>query len=244
MINIVYSLKQVSYCYAKHAPVLTNISAEIYRGEKLVVLGANGSGKSTLLKLLDALIFPTTGEIKAFGEIISEKKFATNPYEFRKKVGFVFQDSDTQLFCSSVFDEVAFAPLQLNFDREKTLDLVNTTLKDFGLSGLKDRPPYRLSGGEKKKVALAAVTAYKPEVLLLDEPTNNLNPKTKKWLVRRLEELNQNGTTIIIATHDLELGKHFANRVLVLNEQHEIAMLAEPEKVFGDNALLEKVNLV
>lgn len=240
MAEVVYSLDHVSYSYLKAVPVLANINLSIIKGEKLVILGANGCGKSTLLKLLDGLIPPNDGEIKMFGKILAEQ----NPYEFHKKVGFVFQDSDTQLFCSSVFDEIAFAPLQMSLNQADLIQRVNANLNDFDLEELKERPPYRLSGGEKKKVALASVTVYNPEVLLLDEPTNSLDPRTRKWFLTRLEELNQQGTTVVVATHDLEMGKKLADRVMIMNEQHGIEIIAQPEEIFGNEQLLAKVNLI
>jgi cobalt/nickel transport system ATP-binding protein len=242
--EVVYNLEHVSYGYLRAVSVLNDITASIYKGEKLVVLGANGCGKSTLLKLLDGLIFPSSGRITAFGQGLNERDLQANSYEFRRKVGLVFQDSDVQLFCSSVFDEVAFAPLQLGLDQGNLLKQVNITLQEFGLWELRERPPYRLSGGEKKKVALAAVTVYNPKVLLLDEPTNGLDPRTRKWFLGRLEELNRQGATIIIATHDLELGRRFGDRVMVLNEQHELEMLANPDDIFANDQLLSKVNLI
>ncbi|HBF37056.1 MAG TPA: nickel ABC transporter ATP-binding protein [Firmicutes bacterium] len=244
MAEIIYSLKRVSYNYMESMPVLSNIDLSIVRGEKLVILGANGCGKSTLLKLLDGLIFPAGGEMKTFQHIISELDPYSTGYEFRKKIGFIFQDSDTQLFCPSVLDEVAFAPLQMGLERDVLEKKVAATLKDFELEELSDRPPYRLSGGEKKKVALAAVTIYNPEVLLLDEPTNSLDPRTKKWLLNRLEEINQKGTTIVMATHDLDIGRNFADRIVVMNEQHGIEAIARPEEIFANNRLLAEVNLI
>jgi cobalt/nickel transport system ATP-binding protein len=218
MDDIIYSLDQVSYKYLKSVPALSKINLSITKGEKLIVLGANGCGKSTLLKLLNGLIFPSDGVIQAFGQVLSERNLNVNPYEFRKKVGFVFQDSDTQLFCSSVFDEIAFAPLQMGLGPDDLIKRIYAALKDFDIEELKERPPYRLSGGEKKKVALAAVTVYNPDVLLLDEPTNSLDPRTKKWFLSRLDELNRNGTTIVVATHDLEMARNLADRVIVMNE--------------------------
>jgi cobalt/nickel transport system ATP-binding protein len=244
MADIVYSLEQVSYSYLKSVSVLLNINLSLFKGEKLVVLGANGCGKSTLLKLLDGLIFTSGGVIKAFDQVLNERNMNSNSYEFRKKVGFVFQDSDTQLFCSSVFDEIAFAPLQMGIERDDLTKKVHAALKDFDLEGLKDRPPYRLSGGEKKKVALAAVTVYNPQALLLDEPTNGLDPRTKKWFLARLEELNQKGTTIVIATHDLKMGMNLADRVVVMNERHGIETIGKPEEIFVNDHLLTKVNLI
>lgn len=243
MVDTVYNLKDVSYGYQKSVPVLSNITATIFRGEKLAILGANGCGKSTLLKLLDGLIFPESGEIKAFGSSLTERDLNRNPFEFRRKVGFVFQDSDSQLFCSSVLDEVAFAPLQMGWGQDLLRQTVDATLKDYGLWEQKERPPYRLSGGEKKRVALAAVTVYHPQVLLLDEPTSSLDPRTKRWFWGRLNELNRNGVTIIMATHDLEAGK-LADRALVLNERHEVAAMASAAEIFANERLLMEVNLI
>lgn len=244
MAELIYNIKQVFYHYLQSTPVLSDINLRIFQGQKIVVLGANGCGKSTLLKMLGGLIFPDRGEIEAFGQPLNEKNLQVNPYSFRKRVGLVFQDSDTQLFCSSVFDELAFAPLQLNLNEEDLKQQVASVLKDFGLEDLKERPPYRLSGGEKKKVALASVCIYNPEVLILDEPTNSLDPRTKKWFVNKLMELNQKGTTIILATHDLEMAKFVADRVIVMNENHGIEMDGKPEEIFSNEQLLWKVNLI
>jgi cobalt/nickel transport system ATP-binding protein len=238
-----FELKNLSYSYVPTRPMLTQINLLIFQGEKLVVLGANGSGKSTVLKLLDGLIFADQGEITAFGRSLTAKALQQNPYEFRQKVGFVFQDSDAQLFCATVYDEVAFALLQLGLPRTEVINRVNQVLQDFGLWELKDRPPYQLSGGEKKKVALAAVLIYHPEVLLLDEPTAGLDPRTKKWLFSRLFELNNVGATIIMVTHDLEAAKLLADRVVILNEQHQIERTGTPD-LLNDTTLLSKVNLI
>jgi cobalt/nickel transport system ATP-binding protein len=244
MRELVYHLEGVSYSYLKLVPVLVGINLSVFAGEKLVILGANGCGKSTLLKLLDGLIFPNQGRIQAFGEELNERLLSIRPYPFRKKVGLVFQDSDSQLFCSNVFDEVAFAPLQLDWDPKWVQEQVTATLRDFELQKLAERPPFRLSGGEKKKVALAAVTVHNPQVLLLDEPTSGLDPRTKRWFLSRLEEFNRTGTTVIMATHDLEIARTMADRVIVMNEQHGIEMIANPEEVFKDQQLLTAVNLI
>ncbi|HBF39602.1 MAG TPA: nickel ABC transporter ATP-binding protein [Firmicutes bacterium] len=244
MREIVYNLENVGYHYQQSLPVLANINMQIFKGEKIIILGANGCGKSTLLKMMDGLIFPNSGRIEAFGQILNERNLNNNPYEFRKKVGLVFQDSDMQLFCSSVFDEIAFAPLQLNWNQNNLQEHLEATLKDFGLMDLQDRPPYRLSGGEKKKVALASITIYNPEVLLLDEPTNGLDPRTQKWFLAQLADFNQKGTTLIIATHDLEIAKNLADRVIVMNERHEIEIIGKPEEIFMNEQLLADVNLI
>ncbi|EIV99370.1 energy-coupling factor ABC transporter ATP-binding protein [Thermoanaerobacter siderophilus] len=241
--NIVFELKNVYYSYNKSVPALIDISFEVKKEEKLILLGANGSGKSTLLKLMDKLISPDSGEIWAFGKLLGDKK-TFDEYEFRKKVGFVFQDSDVQLFNTTVFDEVAFVPLQMGLKGNEVQKIVEETLISFGIEKLKDRPPHRLSGGEKKKVALASVMVINPEVLLLDEPTNGLDPRSKKWLLGKLQELNKKGTTIVIATHDLDMAAILSDRIIVLNEDHRIEAIGKPEEILNNEELLLKTNLI
>ncbi|WP_019907252.1 energy-coupling factor ABC transporter ATP-binding protein [Thermoanaerobacter indiensis] len=241
--NTVFELKNVYYSYNKSVPALIDISFEVKKEEKLILLGANGSGKSTLLKLMDNLIYPDKGEIWAFGKLLGDKK-TFDEYEFRKKVGFVFQDSDVQLFNTTVFDEVAFAPLQMSLKEGEVQKIVEESLISFGLEKLKDRPPHRLSGGEKKKVALASVMVINPEVLLLDEPTNGLDPRSKKWLLGKLQELNKKGTTIVIATHDLDMAATLSDRIIVLNEDHRIEAISKPEEILNNDELLLKANLI
>ncbi|MGB9809083.1 MAG: energy-coupling factor ABC transporter ATP-binding protein, partial [Caldanaerobacter sp.] len=117
-------------------------------------------------------------------------------------------------------------------------------LISFGIEKLKDRPPHRLSGGEKKKVALASIIVINPDVLLLDEPTNGLDPRSKKWLLSKLEELNREGTTLVIATHDLDMAKKFSDRIIILNEEHKIEAIGYPEEILNNEKLLLKANLI
>lgn len=241
--DIVFELKNIYYSYIKSIPALVDINFAVNKGEKLIILGANGSGKSTLLKLMDNLISPDSGEILAFGKSILDMK-NYNEYEFRRRVGFVFQDSDVQLFNTNVFDEVAFAPLQMGLKPNDVQKLVNDTLNSFGLTKLKDRPPHRLSGGEKKKVALASVIVMNPDVLLLDEPTNGLDPRSRKWLLNKLIELNMSSTTLVIATHDLDLARSLADRVIIMNESHSIEAIGNPLEILDNLDLLSKVNLI
>lgn len=240
---VVIELDNVSYSYSKNAPALKNISLKIKEGERVVILGPNGCGKSTLLKIMDNLLIPQKGRVMAFGKVLDNKNPSLE-YEFRRKVGFVFQDPDVQLFNTNVFDEVAFAPLELGMKKHDVVKLVEDTLKSFNIYHLKDRPPYRLSEGEKKKVALASVMVINPIVLLLDEPTNGLDPRSKRYLIRKLLELNEKGTTIVIATHNLEVAKTIASKVVIMNEEHRIETIGAPDEVLNDKPLLLKVNLV
>ncbi|OXT09241.1 nickel ABC transporter ATP-binding protein [Thermoanaerobacterium thermosaccharolyticum] len=241
--DIIFELKNVSYSYIKSIPALIDVSFNVNKGEKLIILGANGSGKSTLLKLMDGLIKPDKGDILAFGKSILNMK-NDEEYEFRRKVGYLFQDSDVQLFNTSVFDEVAFAPLQIGLEIKDVKSMVDKTLESFGLEKLRDRPPHRLSGGEKKKVALASIMVINPEVLLLDEPTNGLDPRSRKWLINMLINLGNRGKTLIISTHDLDLAKSLADRIVIMNESHTIETIGKPHEILDNSKLLESVNLI
>lgn len=158
MNDCVFELDNVAYAY-QDVPALDGISLRIGRGQRIALLGANGSGKSTLLRLLDALCFASAGEVKAFGETLSEDALAedTVHFAFRRRVGLVFQNPDVQLFNPTVLDELAFGPLQLGWEKDEVLRRIDATLERFALTGLRHRPPHRLSGGEKKRVALASV---------------------------------------------------------------------------------------
>ena len=221
---------------------------EVRQGESLAVLGANGSGKSTLLKLLDGLIFPSSGTIKAFGEMMSEAGMELNRSEyaryFRQRVGMVFQDADTQLFSPVVWEEVSFAPLQLGFDESEVKRRVTDALSLLGIRHLRNRTPQSLSEGEKRKVAIASVLSLSPDVLLLDEPSSDLDPRTKDWLHDFLIELHENGKTIVTATHDLELASDISQRCIILSEAHRLAGDGPTKELLANRSLLQQVNLV
>jgi energy-coupling factor transporter ATP-binding protein EcfA2 len=185
----VFALDRVSYHYQQHA-ALHAVSLEITAGSRVALLGANGSGKSTLLRLLDGLYFATAGELRAFGAVLSEAALAdeASHYAFRRRVGLVFQNPDVQLFNPTVFDELAFGPLQLGWPEAQIRNAIDASLQQFGISHLQQRAPHRLSGGERKRVALASVLIMQPEVLLLDEPTAALDPASQSEVIRFLQE--------------------------------------------------------
>jgi cobalt/nickel transport system ATP-binding protein len=237
---------RLHYSYLERYPALDDVSLTVRRGERLALLGANGSGKSTVLKVLDGLVFPQSGTVTAFGEPVTEDTLEDEQMSqgFRSRVGFVFQNSDAQVFSPSVREEVAFGPLQLGLSRAETAERVDDVLAMLGITELADRAPFQLSGGQKKKVAIATVLVMSPEVLLFDEPTAALDPRTRFWLVQLIERLGEAGRTIVHATHDLDLLHRIADRCVVFSEEHRIVAEGTPEEILADRDLLVAVNLV
>lgn len=241
--NPAYEIRDLAFRYPD-ATALDGLSLTIARGERLAILGANGSGKSTLLRLLDGLERPLHGSIVFDGDELSEGKLSEERFAtaFRRRVGFVFQNPDVQLFNPTVFDEVAFAPLQLGWPPDEVRRRVRELLEAMRLSHLRERSPHRLSGGEKKRVALASVLVYEPDVLLLDEPTVGLDPRSQSEIIDRIVEWG--GTkTIVCATHELDIVEDIADRCCVIDQGR---LLAEgtPETILGDGALLGRASLV
>ena len=241
----IFEIKQASFAYDGNQLALDNINLTIHAGESLVILGANGCGKSTLLKLLDGLYFPTSGTISAFGKPLSEDALRDDEtnFAFRRRVGLVFQDTDVQLFSPSVLDEVAFAPLQLGLTREEVTRRVEFALETLRIEKLRDRAPHRLSGGEKRRVALASVLSLNPDVWLLDEPTTGLDPRSQSWLVEFILEQRTAGKTVITATHDLSIVEQIATTIYVFDEDHHVAASGIPTDILSDHDLLHRCNL-
>lgn len=218
-------IKLSNVCYAYDGLVaLRHINLEIGRGDTVVLQGSNGCGKSTLLKLLNGLIFPEEGEYSFDGEIITQKKMSDSHFSknFHKRMGFVFQNPDVQLFCNNVHGEIAFGPLQMGLSEEEIEKRVSDLLTLLNIEHLKDRAPYHLSGGEKKRVALASVLSMNPEVLVLDEPLAGLDKNTQDWLLDFLQELQAAGKTLIISTHDDALAHLLGDRIVYMNDDHTV----------------------
>ncbi len=221
---------------------LRNLRLAIRPGERVALLGVNGAGKSTLLKLLDGLVFPGRGSIRWKGERLDEKALAGAAFRrrFRSAVGLVFQNVDAMLFHPTVFDEIAFGPRQLGVGD------VDARVRDwasrFGIEGLLDRPPFELSGGEKRRVALAAVLALGPEVLLLDEATAGLDPASQALLVDLLEGLPE--LTVVASTHDVSLASDLGTRAILLApDRAGVLYDGPPAALFRDHALLVESGL-
>lgn len=238
-------LEDVSFKY-KNKVALNKIDINIEEGESIAIIGPNGSGKSTLLKLLNGIIFSSQGKYFFDETEISEEKIKDNKFSkfFHKKIGFVFQNSDTQLFCSTVFEEIAFGPIQMGLSNGDIEKRVNGCLRMLNIEKIKDEHPYNLSGGEKKRVAIASVLALNPEVLVLDEPMNGIDPKGKKFLKELLIMLNKSGKTIICATHDFEYVEGIFKRGIVFSENHNIVRDDRYENIIKDKQFLEEHNII
>jgi len=244
--DLLLAVDDASYAYLERFRALDAVSLRVTRGEKVALIGANGCGKSTLLKLLDGLLFPDAGRYHAFGEPVTEDNLEDEQFNagFRSRIGFVFQNSDAQVFSPSVREEIAFGPLNMGMATEEVEQRVDDTLAMLDIADLADRAPHQLSGGEKKRVAIASVLVMNPEVLLFDEPTAALDPRTQHWLRDLIGQLHRAGKTIVVATHDLEHLELVADRCVVFSEQHRIVADDATERVLGDRALLRAVNLV
>jgi cobalt/nickel transport system ATP-binding protein len=241
----VFELTGVGYKYHKRHVALDGIDLTVRRGEMVALLGANGCGKSTLLKLLDGLYAPSEGKMRVLGQDIENVGADTDAaHKFHREIGLVFQDPDVQLFSPTVGDDVAFGPLQLRMPLPEVRRRVEAALTQMDIMHLRDRAPFELSGGEKKRAAIATVLALEPDVILFDEPTASLDPRTKWVLVNIIRALGEQGKTIITATHELEVVPFIANRVVVIGENRRILADGTPERILEDRDLLVEANLI
>jgi cobalt/nickel transport system ATP-binding protein len=242
----VFELKDVHFSYLGKFPALCGVDLRVRQGEKVCVIGANGTGKSTVLTLLDGLIFPARGSIRAFGTELSEERFADDEFSqsFRSKVGFVFQNPDVQLFCPTVREDIVFGPLQLGVPGDEAKRRLGQLAEMLGITELLDRAPHQLSIGEKRKAAIAAVLAVDPDVILLDEPTAGLDPLTTRHIIDLILEASGRGKTVITATHDLHIIAEIADTVHVFDRTRRIVRSGAPLEVMADNDFLMKSNLV
>jgi cobalt/nickel transport system ATP-binding protein len=242
----IISLRNIDYSYFGKIPALRNINLSVKKGEMFSVIGLNGSGKSTLLHIINALIFPDSGEVLLEQDPVTEKSLRDKNFgvQFRQRMGYIFQNPDVQLFCPTVFDELLFGPLQLNLTLDEAMERAEQTLSYLGIGYLRERPVYMLSGGEKKRVAIASVLTMNPDILLIDEPLSSLDPRTQTFFIELLLELNHAGKTIIFTTHQLDLIEHLQPRVAVLSDEHTIRKIGTASDILGDEELLINVNLV
>ncbi len=216
-------LKDITYSYDKNK-VLDDISISFQDGKCYVIEGPNGCGKSTLFRILNGLSFPDSGSYIFNGMEITEKKLHDKRIsrEFHKQIGYVFQNSETQLFTRSVEDEIAFGLYQLGYDDNEVKNRTEKYMELLQISSLHDRAPFSLSGGEKKRCALAAVLAMEPEVLIMDEPISGLDEDGQNWIISFIQELKKENRLIIIATHDKQLSDAVSDEIIRMDKYHHI----------------------
>jgi cobalt/nickel transport system ATP-binding protein len=242
--DLVFHLRGVRYLYNGRQLALDGIDLDIARGEQVVLLGANGCGKSTLLKMLDGIYAPSEGRMRVLDRDIKAVAAGEDAFQFHREVGLVFQDPDIQLFSATVFDDVAFGPLQLGLSQKEVKQRCVQAMAQMEITHLANRAPFELSGGEKKRAAIACVLSLHPEVILLDEPTASLDPRTKRVLVNLIRKLGEAGKTVVTTTHELEIVPVIAKRVIVIGEERRILADGTTEHILRDRELLIRANLI
>lgn len=235
--NVIKTI-QLEYTYPDGTNALSGVNFEANSGDKVAVLGPNGSGKTTLFYHFNGIIKPTGGEVKVFGENITKE----NLDEVRRRIGLVFQDADSQLFAPTVYEDIAFGPRNLGFAQEEIRSRVREVMRRFDIEDLAQKNPANLSGGQKKRVAIAGVVAMQPEVLVLDEPTSGMDAGGVDETLEILEELNNEGKTLIISTHDSDLAATWADKVYILNEG-KVFKSGVPRHIFADEKVISEAKL-
>ena len=234
------SVKNLSYTYPDGTRALKNVNMEIFKGEKVAIMGPNGAGKSTLFSHFNGLTEPTSGYLELDGKKMEYDKKTL--LEIRQKVGIVFQDPNDQLFAPTVKEDVAFGPMNLGLDYEEVEKRVNEALELVGMKKFKDKTPHHLSGGQQKRVAIAGIIAMRPEIMILDEPTAGLDPQGVNQVLTILNNLNKDGMSIVISSHDIEMVNGFAEKIFVLYEG-EILASGDKHEIFSNKELLKKAHL-
>ncbi|MDV0447164.1 Vitamin B12 import ATP-binding protein BtuD [Methanosarcinaceae archaeon Ag5] len=237
---MILETQNLEYSYPDGTKAIDNVSIQIPAGEKISFVGKNGSGKSTLFLLLNGTFKPKKGKVLLGGQEISYS--SSGLLDLRKRVGIVFQNSDDQIIAPTVYQDIAFGPSNLNYKREEIDKIVNKMLDYFGLQSLKDKPPHHLSGGQKKRVAIAGVLAMDPDVIILDEPLSNLDPVGADEILDILNELNHSGKTIIISTHDVDLAYKWSDRVYLMSGGKLIDE-GSPKNVFSNEEQVRNASL-
>jgi len=240
MSRIILEARDIRYRYPRGMEAIRGISFHVRRKEKIALVGPNGAGKSTLLMMLNGMVRPDTGMM-----LFDNLPVLYDPASLRilrKRVGFVLQNPDRQIIAPTVYQDVAFGPTNLGHNDTEVREAVTCALRHVGLDGFERRPPHQLSGGEKKRVAIAGVLAMDPDVLVLDEPTSGLDPSGSEDIIELLDELNHEGKTIIISTHDVELAYPWADRAILM-KGGEILQEDIPEVAFGDPEYVRSAHL-
>jgi cobalt/nickel transport system ATP-binding protein len=238
--KFILETRDVAYSYGDGTEALKDVSISLEEGRKIALVGPNGAGKSTLMLMFNGILRPTSGEVLFRGQPLRYDSAYLR--EIRRKVGMVFQNSDDQIFAPTVYRDVGFGPVNLGFPVEKVKKYVGYALQYVGLSGYEHRPPHHLSGGEKKRVAIAGVLAMEPKVMILDEPTSNLDPASSEEIMDMLDELNCGGKTIIISTHDVDLAYRWSDEIILM-ENGGVLRRGIGQEVFDDVELIKRTRL-
>jgi cobalt/nickel transport system ATP-binding protein len=240
MTNIQLSTENLSFTYPDGTQALKNINIEIEKGEKVAIIGPNGAGKSTLFSHFNGLTEPTSGCVKIEDKPISFEK--DELLKVRQKVGIVFQDPNDQLFAPTVKEDIAFGPMNLGLSYDEVEKRVEDALKMVGMENYEDKTPHHLSGGQQKRIAIAGIIAMKPELMILDEPTAGLDPDGVEKVLNIMNQLNEEGMTLIISSHDIDMISKYADKIFVLYNG-EIIESGNKNKIFSDMKLLKKAHL-
>lgn len=240
MTNIQLSTENLSFTYPDGTQTLKNINIEIEKGEKVAIIGPNGAGKSTLFSHFNGLTEPTSGCVKIEGKAISFEK--DELLKVRQKVGIVFQDPNDQLFAPTVKEDIAFGPMNLGLSYGEVEKRVEDALKMVGMENYEDKTPHHLSGGQQKRIAIAGIIAMKPEIMILDEPTAGLDPDGVEKVLNIMNQLNKEGMTLIISSHDIDMISKYADKIFILYNG-EIIESGNKNKIFSDMELLKKAHL-
>lgn len=240
MTNIQLSTENLSFTYPDGTQALKNINIEIEKGEKVAIIGPNGAGKSTLFSHFNGLTEPTSGCVKIEGKPISFEK--DELLKVRQKVGIVFQDPNDQLFAPTVKEDITFGPMNLGLSYDEVEKRVEDALKMVGMENYEDKTPHHLSGGQQKRIAIAGIIAMKPELMILDEPTAGLDPDGVEKVLNIMNQLNEEGMTLIISSHDIDMISKYADKIFVLYNG-EIIESGNKNKIFSDMELLKKAHL-
>ncbi len=235
MSHHIVEVQNLRHAYPDGTVALQDVSFTIHHGESVAIIGANGAGKSTLLLHLNGYLTPSSGHIR-IGDFPLTKETLQ---QIRRTVGMVFQDADDQLFMPTVFDDVAFGPFNLGLPLEEVRQRVQMVLDKVGAIHLQDKPPYHLSGGEKKRVAIATVLAMSPDILVMDEPTSGLDPFARRQLIELLQEFRH---TRIFTSHDLDMVLDLCERTIILHKGM-VKADGRTRDIFSDDALLAECRL-
>lgn len=235
--EVLLQVKDLSFSYGEE-PVLKDVNLIIRHGEKIAVMGSNGAGKSTFFLNLNGVLKPDSGEILLGGTKIRKKELNL----LRKKVGFVFQDADSQIIAANVRAEISFGPMNLGLERSEVIGRVDAAISYLGLEELQQRAPHYLSGGEKKQVSIADILAMEPDLLIFDEPMAALDPMNTQRVEDILNQLHEDGKTLLIATHDVDFAWRFADRILVFCDGMLIGD-GTPAEIFAQKEMMERAHL-